>query len=114
MRPPVKNIPRILPLVAERVRRETMADLTEKLDRLNICFSPINRPEDLFEDPHVLRPGGLVGAVNTDGAMFRVPTLPLELDGAGIGDGLTVPALGAHTEAIIGADARVAARGGAR
>jgi crotonobetainyl-CoA:carnitine CoA-transferase CaiB-like acyl-CoA transferase len=106
--------PRILPLVAERVRRETMADLTEKLDRLNICFSPINRPEDLFEDPHVLRPGGLVGAVNTDGAMFRVPTLPLELDGAGIGDGLTVPALGAHTEAIIGADARVAARGGAR
>ena len=106
--------PRILPLVAERVRRETMADLTAKLDRLNICFSPINRPEDLFEDPHVLRPGGLVGAVNTDGAMFRVPTLPLELDGAGIGDGLTVPALGADTEAIIGADARVAARGGAR
>jgi len=36
-----------------------VAELSAKLDRLNICFSPINRPEDLFDDPHVLRPGGL-------------------------------------------------------
>jgi crotonobetainyl-CoA:carnitine CoA-transferase CaiB-like acyl-CoA transferase len=106
--------PRILPLVAARVKRETMTDLIEKLDRLNICFSPINRPEDLFEDPHVLRPGGLVGAVNTDGSAFRVPTLPLELDGAGIGDGLGVPALGADTAAILGTGVSVAALGGAR
>jgi len=92
--------PRILPQVAEKVKRETIADLSAKLDRLNICFSPINRPEDLFNDPHVLRPGGLVAAVDAAGKPFRAPALPLELDGAGIGDGLQVPALGADNDAI--------------
>lgn len=108
--------PRILPLVAEKVKQETMADLSAKLDRLNICFSPINRPEDLFNDPHVLRPGGLVSAVNVDGKSFRVPALPLELDGHGIGEDLRVPALGADTAAILtelGLDPGMAAKKGA-
>ena len=26
-----------------------LAELSATLDRLNICFSPINRPEDLFD-----------------------------------------------------------------
>src|ERR1700755_1795389 len=64
---------RILPRVAEEIRRWNVAELSDKLDRLNICFSPINRPEDLFSDPHVLRPGGLVNNFNTGGAAFLVP-----------------------------------------
>jgi crotonobetainyl-CoA:carnitine CoA-transferase CaiB-like acyl-CoA transferase len=91
---------RILPRVAEEIRRWTMAELSAKLDALNICFSPINRPEDLFDDPHVLRPGGLVNNVNADGAPFRVPALPIEWNGKNIGEGLKVPALGADTAAI--------------
>ena len=51
---------RIIPRVAEVIRSWNVADLSAKLDALNICFSPINRPEDLLNDPHVLRPGGLV------------------------------------------------------
>jgi crotonobetainyl-CoA:carnitine CoA-transferase CaiB-like acyl-CoA transferase len=93
--------PRILPLVAERMRRHSLAELTERLDRLNICFSPINRPEDLFHDPHVLRPGGLVGATNADGTAFRAPALPVEFDGASLGEGLQVPPLGADTAAVL-------------
>ena len=77
-----------------------MAALTAKLDALNICFSPINRPEDLFDDPHVLRPGGLVNNINADGSCFRVPALPIEWNGAHIGEGLKVPALGADTAAV--------------
>jgi crotonobetainyl-CoA:carnitine CoA-transferase CaiB-like acyl-CoA transferase len=92
---------RIIPRVAEVIKRWNIADLSATLDRLNICFSPINRPEDLFDDPHVLRQGGLVGATNSDGAAFRVPALPVEWNGASIGDGLKVPALGADTAAIL-------------
>ena len=91
---------KILPRVAEEIRRWTMAELSARLDALNICFSPINRPEDLFDDPHVLRPGGLVSNVNADGAPFRVPALPIEWNGKNIGEGLKVPALGADTAAI--------------
>jgi crotonobetainyl-CoA:carnitine CoA-transferase CaiB-like acyl-CoA transferase len=92
---------RIIPRVAEVIGRQNIADLSATLDRLNICFSPINRPEDLFDDPHVLRDGGLVNATNADGAAFRVPALPVEWNGGSIGDGLKVPVLGADTAAIL-------------
>src|SRR3954468_7046957 len=92
---------RIIPRAAEAIKRCDIAALSLTLDRLNICFSPINRPEDLFDDPHVLRDGGLVGATNADGAAFRVPALPVEWNGASIGEGLKVPALGADTASIL-------------
>ena len=91
---------RIIPRAAEVIRGWDAAKLSEKLDALNICFSPINRPEDLFDDPHVLRPGGLVNNINADGVPFRVPALPIEWNGANIGEGLKVPVLGADTSAV--------------
>src|SRR5271169_6164865 len=45
---------RIIPRVAEEIARWNVAELSAKLDGLNICFSPINRPEDLLRDPYVL------------------------------------------------------------
>jgi crotonobetainyl-CoA:carnitine CoA-transferase CaiB-like acyl-CoA transferase len=91
---------RIIPRVAEEIKRWNVTELSEKLDGLNICFSPINRPEDLLRDPHVLRPGGLVNNIDADGKAFRVPALPIEWDGGHIGEGLKVPVLGADTPAV--------------
>jgi crotonobetainyl-CoA:carnitine CoA-transferase CaiB-like acyl-CoA transferase len=91
---------RIIPRVADEIRRWNVAELSARLDELNICFSPINRPEDLLADPHVLRPGGLVNNVNADGQPFRVPALPVEWNGSNIGEGLKVPVLGADTESV--------------
>jgi crotonobetainyl-CoA:carnitine CoA-transferase CaiB-like acyl-CoA transferase len=91
---------RIIPRVAEVVKGWNVADLSARLDALNICFSPINRPEDLLNDPHVLRPGGLVNNFNADGAPFRVPALPVEWNGGNVGEGLKVPVLGADTAAV--------------
>src|SRR3982074_852432 len=90
----------MIPLGAEIIRRWKATDLAATLDRLNICFSPINRPEDLFNDPHVLRPGGLVNNVNANGEAFRVPALPVQWNGENLGEGLRVPVLGADTEAV--------------
>ena len=91
---------RIIPRAAEVIKGWNAGELSATLDRLNICFSPINRPEDLFGDPHVLRPGGLVNNTDADGEAFRVPALPIEWNGAGIGEGLKVPVLGADTSAV--------------
>ena len=91
---------RIIPRVGEVIKRWKAPELSATLDRLNICFSPINRPEDLFDDPHVLRAGGLVNNFNANGEPFRVPALPIEWNGANIGEGLKVPGLGADTEAV--------------
>ncbi|MBR0871638.1 CoA transferase [Bradyrhizobium tropiciagri] len=91
---------RIIPRIAEVIKGWNVADLSARLDALNICFSPINRPEDLLQDPHVLRPGGLVNNVNADGKPFRVPALPVELNGKNIGEGLKVPVLGEDTDDV--------------
>jgi crotonobetainyl-CoA:carnitine CoA-transferase CaiB-like acyl-CoA transferase len=90
-----------IPIVAKIIIEETLADLVENLDRLNIPFANINSPEDLFNDPHVLREGGLVPSINLDGKTFRVPALPLELDGDGISASTSVPLLGADTASIL-------------
>ncbi|MET4261916.1 crotonobetainyl-CoA:carnitine CoA-transferase CaiB-like acyl-CoA transferase [Bradyrhizobium sp. S3.12.5] len=91
---------RIIPRVAEIIRQRNVGELSQRLDALNICFSPINRPEDLLTDPHVLRPGGLVNNINADGKPFRVPALPVEWNGSHIGEGLKVAPLGVDTSAV--------------
>ena len=48
----------------------------------------------------MLRPGGLVNNFNADGAAFRVPALPIEWNGANIGEGIKVPPLGGDTAAV--------------
>ncbi|WP_169545702.1 CaiB/BaiF CoA transferase family protein [Sneathiella aquimaris] len=90
-----------IPVVAKTIATINAGDLVSKLDQLSIPFAKINSPEDLFNDPHVLREGGLVSSVNSDGNIFRSPALPLEMDGRGIGEGLDVPVLGADTDAIL-------------
>ena len=92
--------PRIIPRVAGIIRQQNVAELSQKLDALNICFSPINRPEDLLTDPHVLRPGGLVTNITADGKPFHVPALPVEWNGSHLGEGLKVAPLGADTSAV--------------
>src|SRR3954462_1209156 len=91
---------RIIPRVAEVIRTWDAAKLSATLDRLNICFSPVNRPEDLLDDPHVLREGGLVHNIAANGKPFRVPALPIEWNGSSIVEGRKVPVLGAETPGV--------------
>ena len=90
-----------VPIVAEKMASQDIADLETMLDQLNIPFSRINRPEDMFNDPHVLRDGGLVTATDVDGQKFRTPALPIELDGQSLGTDLIVPKLGQHTADVL-------------
>ena len=70
---------------------------TRYAEHLLLADQPSRGPAD---DPHVLRPGGLVQNFNANGAPFRVPALPIEWNGGNIGEGLKVPVLGADTDAI--------------
>ncbi len=90
-----------IPLVEKKLAQYSAEELSVKLDVLGIPFAMINSPEDLFEDPHVLRKGGLVQFENEDGRRYRAPALPLELDGVGLGENLQVPALGADNDDIL-------------
>ena len=70
-----------LPLFAEAIGKRDFPELIEIFEASGIPFSPINRPADMYQDPHVLRPGGLHLSHDAGGQMFRAPGLPIEVDG---------------------------------
>lgn len=92
---------RIVPVVARAFLGATVADLEKRLDELGIPFSQINAPEEMLDDPHVNRPGGLCDMIDIDGRTVKVPTLPVEFNGQAFDGEAWVPALGADTAEIL-------------
>jgi crotonobetainyl-CoA:carnitine CoA-transferase CaiB-like acyl-CoA transferase len=112
--PQLKNDPRLqtkmdtinarswtIPMVSEAVRARIASDLIARFEAHGISFSPIHKPSDMFQDPHVMRPGGLGTSHLADGTSFRAPSLPFEVDGAMLTGGGDLPAVGQHTREIL-------------
>jgi len=91
----------LLPQVRDLFRRYTKAELVEKLERTGLPFAPIGRPEDMFEDPHLLASGGLGNVTLPDGRETRLPLLPVELDGHRPTRGGALPRPGEHTLEVL-------------
>ena len=70
----------LLPKLQEILLHHTKAELSEKLEAIGLPFAPIARPRDLFDDPH-LNAGGMIETRDPRGTSFKVPGLPLELNG---------------------------------
>ena len=91
----------LLPQVREVFSRFTKDDLVDKLERTGLPFAPINRPEDMFEDPHLLASGGLGDVTLPDGRKTKLPLLPIELDGHRPTRGGSLPQPGEHTREVL-------------
>jgi crotonobetainyl-CoA:carnitine CoA-transferase CaiB-like acyl-CoA transferase len=91
----------LLPQVRELFKSYTKADLVAKLERTGLPFAPIGKPEDMFDDPHLLASGGLGEVTLTDGTPTRLPLLPVEIDGQRPTQGGSLPAAGAHTREVL-------------
>ena len=85
-----------LPELVNRLGKLNKDELMILAEKANIPFSPVNRPEDLFEDPHLNRSGGLVEIKTPGGKRTKLPKIPLRLNGSafdlrnhppGIGEG---------------------------
>jgi crotonobetainyl-CoA:carnitine CoA-transferase CaiB-like acyl-CoA transferase len=91
----------LLPQVRELFKGYTKAVLVEKLERTGLPFAPIGKPEDMFDDPHLLASGGLGDVTLPDGTRTRLPLLPVELDGHRPTQGGDLPTIGAHTREVL-------------
>jgi crotonobetainyl-CoA:carnitine CoA-transferase CaiB-like acyl-CoA transferase len=91
----------LLPQVREVFRRFGKDELVDKLERTGLPFAPINRPEDMFEDPHLLASGGLGKVALPDGRQTQLPLLPVELDGRRPTRGGSLPQPGEHTREVL-------------
>ena len=91
-----------IPMIAEKIAGWTIADLAPRLEAAGLPFSPIAKPSDMFDDPHVARPGGLAVS-RYEAGTFRAPGLPFEVDGATLPGGGDVPEVGQDTAQVLGA-----------
>jgi crotonobetainyl-CoA:carnitine CoA-transferase CaiB-like acyl-CoA transferase len=97
----VKARDTLLPIVRELFKGYTKAELVAKLETTGLPFAPIGKPEDMFDDPHLLASGGLTDVTLPDGRQTRLPTLPVEMDGQRPGKAGALARPGEHTREVL-------------
>ncbi|MDQ0126820.1 crotonobetainyl-CoA:carnitine CoA-transferase CaiB-like acyl-CoA transferase [Pseudomonas lini] len=97
----VMQRPRLLPHLAEVFATLDAQSLALQLEKYGIPFAPIRRPEELFEDPHLLQSGGLANLKLEDGSFTPMPLLPLSLDGERLQPRHSLSRVGEHTNKVM-------------
>ena len=97
----VQARPELLPQVSAVMARYSKAQLLAKLEHAGLPFAPIGKPEEMFEDPHLLAGGGLADVRLPDGTATRLPTLPIEMDGRRGSSAASLARPGEHTDEVL-------------
>ncbi len=101
----VEQKDRILPVIREIFLLMPKDEMTQRLERAGIPFAPINRPADLFDDPHLKAHGGLVDVTMqrgvNEGKTIGLPALPLEMNQRKFGLRRDLPAEGADSIRVL-------------
>jgi crotonobetainyl-CoA:carnitine CoA-transferase CaiB-like acyl-CoA transferase len=91
----------LVPLIAQAIATRGQRDWLERLEPVSVPCGPINRIDQVFDDPQVRhrgllqrQPHPLAGSVPQVVAPFRLSATPLAFDRA-------PPLLGEHTEAVL-------------
>jgi crotonobetainyl-CoA:carnitine CoA-transferase CaiB-like acyl-CoA transferase len=92
---------RIMPEVRALVKTFTGDAVIAKLDGTGLPFAPIGRPEDMFNDPHLLASGGLETVTLDDGRVAYLPPLPLEMGGMRVNMPAELPTPGRDSDAVL-------------
>lgn len=93
--------PRLLAHLAEVFAPLDAGQLAVQLEANGIPFAPIRRPEELFEDPHLLQSGGMAELQLEDGSHTPMPLLPLSLDGQRLQPRRAIARIGEHTRQVM-------------
>ena len=91
----------MMPLLRERLAKWSAAELSATFEANGLPYAPIARPQDLFEDPHLLATGGLAPVRMNDGSASKTPLLPFTLGGQRLPVRLQPPVLGEHTRDLL-------------
>jgi crotonobetainyl-CoA:carnitine CoA-transferase CaiB-like acyl-CoA transferase len=91
----------MIPEIATIFRQWPAAELAQTLERIGLPFAPVNRPGDLFADPHLGQSGGLIDIRLPDGRPAKTPALPVSIDGRRLGNYRDPPRLGEHTRDVL-------------
>ena len=103
----VRERPTLLPILRERLARYHASELGALMEANKLPYAPIRKPEELFDDEHLLATGGLADMTLHDGPhageVSKATLFPFTMDGQRLGVRLSPPVLGAHTDELLGA-----------
>lgn len=91
----------LIPEIVKIFRQWDKADLAARLDLLDLPYAPVNKPGDLFDDPHLNQSGGLTDIRLPDGRTARTPLLPISMDGRRLTNRYDPPQIGEQTNEIL-------------
>jgi len=101
----VRVRPQLLATLRERLAQRSAAELSGLFERAGLPYAPIRRPEDLYDDPHLLATGGLADIELPDGdkagQTVKTTLFPITLAGERLPVRLQPPRFGAHTGELL-------------
>jgi len=101
----VTHRPRLLRAIAERIAGRSAVELAGLMEKAGLPFAPIRKPEDLYDDEHLLATGGLADMRLSDGPkageVVKTTLFPITLDGCRLGVRIDPPRLGQHTAELL-------------
>ena len=102
----VAHRPRLLKAIGERIAHRSAGELAQVMEKAGLPFAPIRKPEDLYDDEHLLATGGLADMRLSDGPRagetVKTALFPITLEGQRLGVRLSPPRLGEHTTELLG------------
>ena len=97
--------PMLMKTLRERLAPRAANELAALMEGAGLPFAPIRKPEDLYDDPHLLATGGLADLRLSDGdkagQTVKTTLFPITLEGARLGVRLDPPKLGEHTVELL-------------
>lgn len=91
----------IIPILRDLFKRFSKDELMAKLETTGLPFAPIQKPEDLSTDPHLVESGGLLEMSIPEGGEISLPAMPIAIDGARPGLSINPPEVGEHSEEVL-------------
>jgi crotonobetainyl-CoA:carnitine CoA-transferase CaiB-like acyl-CoA transferase len=97
----VRERPNLIPILRERLQDYSAAQLTKIFEDNGLPYAPINRPEDLVNDPHLKATGGLTPMELPDGRVTDTVLFPFTMHGKQPGLRMNPPKLGEHSMELL-------------
>ena len=77
------------------------SDWLERLDAADVPCAPVNFPEEIFDNPHVVANGLMLELQHEVVGGLRMPACPVRMSDNTTGNMLPPPALGSHSREVL-------------
>lgn len=98
----VANRGALIPLLERRILALPTSEVVRRLREANVPVGPINSLDTVFDDPTVRHLGLIAEVDHPVAGRVRAPGIPVRMDGTPPAVRLPPPALGEHTDTILG------------